>query len=160
MQTFVSIKPLFYVLRILSELIKFNQLTYSFDYLQGKLPESFTKIWKHNYQVYCIYNLRNCRDFCSPSIRFKIFSKHPLLYSLFGTTFLMNRNKFVAHLRSFCYTALKNNSFWPCFWRRYQPTTLALKTLLLLYYVICYICLGILIKTRFLCSFFSGPRHI
>ena len=44
MQTFVSIKPLFYVLRILSELIKFNQLTYSFDYLQGKLPESFTKI--------------------------------------------------------------------------------------------------------------------
>ena len=47
MQTFVSIKPLFYVLRILSELIKFNQLTYSFDYLQGKLPVIYKNTYRH-----------------------------------------------------------------------------------------------------------------
>ncbi|HAO15611.1 MAG TPA: hypothetical protein DDE71_08650 [Tenacibaculum sp.] len=111
-------KPLFQELRILplSELIKFNQLTFIFDYLQGKLPESFTNIWKQNFQVNCCYNLRNGRDLFIPALRLKILFKHPLyalpfVWNNFPYDFkeLMDRNKFVAHLKSFLLHSLDEN---------------------------------------------------
>ena len=75
MQTFVRTLSRFF--RHL-ELIEFNQLTFIFDYLQGKLPKSFTNIWKQNFQVNCCYNLRNGRDLFIPALRLKILFKHPL----------------------------------------------------------------------------------
>ena len=91
MQTFVRTKPVYQELRILpSGELKFNQLTFIFDYLQEKLPKSLPNIWHHDYQVNFFYDLRNGQDFFIWHLDLKSYPSIPYLrYLLFGTTFFM-----------------------------------------------------------------------